>query len=428
MKQCAYCDSLDRLTKEHVIPSWYVQTPGEALVFNAKKPLSHRKGEMLIKDVCQSCNNGVLSKLDAYGKLLWDHFFSRAVYHGETVPFEFDRSLLLRWLLKLSFNSARVHNADVSVLSTFRSAILGRDELPANLRCFVHLISPAEFGSKGEPSPATRDNANADMLLMPHWFRITQLRMPISCIAEVMQRAVIINSFCFALFSQESQRELDRNVLDECCDLWMSRQAGAIEIKSQSSRLNLTANGEDAAASMLPLHAEYPLRFGLEENPARELIVNGEIPVVILSVNRAMIDSNTMQPVVEMLLSMVSTRESAMGYRHRVSIMVSGFDHDTRELWEIKAVSEFFKQVFLECPFIFFLGSPEGTLIKVFYLCWTFEAAQESPKDYEQTHTDFMRRAFDAMNRVMYRLSYSSEEIRNSSEIVAAVFCGEDSK
>lgn len=65
--------------------------------------------EAKIKDVCESCNGGVLSMLDGSGKEMLER--SGVLVHNYTQPrieMYYDYDLLLRWLLKLSFNSARM--------------------------------------------------------------------------------------------------------------------------------------------------------------------------------------------------------------------------------------------------------------------------------------------------------------------------------
>ncbi len=65
----------------------------------------------------------MLSQLDAYGKSLYDQYFTVPVDFGDTVEFLFDFDRLARWLLKLSFNSGRVHGTDLPFLTKFRDAI-----------------------------------------------------------------------------------------------------------------------------------------------------------------------------------------------------------------------------------------------------------------------------------------------------------------
>jgi len=64
-------------------------------------------GEFTVKDVCETCNNGELSKLDRYLCVLYDRYFAKIVEDGTSVEFEYDFGRLTRWLLKISYNSSR---------------------------------------------------------------------------------------------------------------------------------------------------------------------------------------------------------------------------------------------------------------------------------------------------------------------------------
>src|SRR5271170_1789254 len=116
MKKCAYCSEIkSALTREHVFPN--------ALDKEFRKDGSSMRepywidrldekmvgGEPTVKDVCQECNNVVLSQLDSYGLKLYKNYFCKIAEQNEMVKFEFDYDLLLRWILKLSYNSARAN-------------------------------------------------------------------------------------------------------------------------------------------------------------------------------------------------------------------------------------------------------------------------------------------------------------------------------
>jgi hypothetical protein len=173
---CAYCGKPCQPTGEHVIPRWYNDTPGEAETFSARAPLTHVKGDLIVRDVCTACNNGVLSSLDGYGKELYERYFATPVYAGETATFDYDGDRLLRWLLKLSYNSARAQNADVRVLREYSTTMLGE------------VARPARRDERGQPHVEE-----------PLWFRIGQFRLPSFPALALIQRTVLINSFAFTL-------------------------------------------------------------------------------------------------------------------------------------------------------------------------------------------------------------------------------------
>src|SRR5438034_7016401 len=107
-KACAYCGSTDKkMTKEHIWPQSIAErlpTYTARFISPANKVL---EADLVIKDVCEPCNNGPLSKLDEYGAQLFDAYFNRFYEHGQAVEFRTDWTLLKRWLLKISYNSAR---------------------------------------------------------------------------------------------------------------------------------------------------------------------------------------------------------------------------------------------------------------------------------------------------------------------------------
>lgn len=62
---------------------------------------------MVIGDVCATCNNGVLSKLDQHFITSFKNQMITPLKPGDEVTFNYDYNLLLRELLKISYNSAR---------------------------------------------------------------------------------------------------------------------------------------------------------------------------------------------------------------------------------------------------------------------------------------------------------------------------------
>ena len=105
---CAYCRRVKKLTKEHIYPKFlYKKIRGRLSGFNEAAD-KVTLGERLIKDVCSTCNNNVLSKLDKYGEQYFqlnklDHSFTNET--SAEIYYEYDA--LLRWILKVSYNSFR---------------------------------------------------------------------------------------------------------------------------------------------------------------------------------------------------------------------------------------------------------------------------------------------------------------------------------
>jgi hypothetical protein len=100
-----------------------------------------------IKDVCAHCNKVILSKLDDYICRLFDTDFINICKFNDKVFFEYDYHLLKRWLLKISYNSARIYSAhDKKALEIMLLYILGKnDRLGRSVQLFVLLTYPEEL-------------------------------------------------------------------------------------------------------------------------------------------------------------------------------------------------------------------------------------------------------------------------------------------
>ena len=106
-KQCAYCNSTGKMTREHIFPSSVISRYKESLVSINDKSESYFYSDHVIKDVCPTCNSGFLSELDDKFISLFDKYMSNPIYPGKQASLEFDYHSLLRFLLKVSYNSSR---------------------------------------------------------------------------------------------------------------------------------------------------------------------------------------------------------------------------------------------------------------------------------------------------------------------------------
>ena len=147
-KQCAYCGCTDRkITREHLWPRSLHQRLQKARgakqhLFWLSRLAKVVTTEPQLRDVCDVCNNGALSCLDAYICVLWDQFFSHIHKCGEMVTFSYDYHLLCRWLLKQCYNSARIHEFDKFVYPPLTPYILNGSVPPIETRLFLQLAPP----------------------------------------------------------------------------------------------------------------------------------------------------------------------------------------------------------------------------------------------------------------------------------------------
>lgn len=94
MKKCAYCGEIlgspfHSKTDEHIIPDSLLKLyPEQDISIHNTSRFVDNRG-MTISDVCSSCNNGFLSKLDSYGKqLIESYFYIPYKFSDYYIPFD----------------------------------------------------------------------------------------------------------------------------------------------------------------------------------------------------------------------------------------------------------------------------------------------------------------------------------------------------
>jgi hypothetical protein len=153
---CAYCGTSALLTKEHIWPQCIItRAPSYVMRFSAqaKKVFG---ADLIVKDVCARCNNGPLSALDTYACNLYDGYFSRIVDQNERVVFRYNHDQLLRWLLKVSYNSSRTTHIDTAFHRTFKKYMLGEAEKPDFVSVMLDIVVPSVINGITLEPRATR--------------------------------------------------------------------------------------------------------------------------------------------------------------------------------------------------------------------------------------------------------------------------------
>ena len=126
-RKCAYCNETGDMTKEHIFPGGIISRLENLITISDKSDTSFR-GDLTIKDVCSTCNNGPLSKLDDEFIELFDKYMLFPIVAGDSVNIKFNYNSLARFLLKVTYNSARASNDGdqaVEALKTYIPYILG---------------------------------------------------------------------------------------------------------------------------------------------------------------------------------------------------------------------------------------------------------------------------------------------------------------
>jgi hypothetical protein len=190
---CAYCGSSGNITAEHIWPKWLVKefSYGISYSIGAKKTF---RGEMRIKDVCATCNNGPLSTLDSYLLKLYQNYFTRQNVKNRPVIFNYDFGLLTRSLMKISFNSSRGGGFDPELLAEYADTLLARHPTsPIQVAIFVDIAKSAKW----------RDPETGKLKeIKPKGFRSGALQIP-ELLANYDHwsalRAIVINGYRFMI-------------------------------------------------------------------------------------------------------------------------------------------------------------------------------------------------------------------------------------
>lgn len=143
------------MTREHLIPAFMYEYQKQFTPFIGwSEPAGQMvRSELQIRDVCASCNNGPLSALDDYGRrMLTENGLLVRNFVKARLTLAFDYDLLVRWLLKLSFNSSRTDGTHSHLFEPFIPYILHghRHDRPrrSEIAVAAYLAGPAVFDGR----------------------------------------------------------------------------------------------------------------------------------------------------------------------------------------------------------------------------------------------------------------------------------------
>jgi len=147
---------------------------------------------------------------------------------------------------------------------------------------------------------------------------------------------------------------------------------------------------------------------------------------VYFVISRQQVETFELESSLDFLRSLVPTKhpEHAWAHKGRLSLVISGYDADPRELFEIPEVCRYLRELDKHWPFwLFFLNQVDES-IKVVAMCLasTVEvvpgAAHIDPSGLEQ----FMKRAFAAVDHLFENYGFPESENEALSERVMAIF------
>lgn len=143
MKKCSYCNKEKKLTKEHIWPKCIINRMPELEAKYLDSQKMFTSSELVIRDVCADCNNKKLSALDSYFCQLFDKYFKLYVENENEFTFEYEYELLLRTLLKITYNSSRTAQKNENDFSKYAEFILEGGKNYENIVIKLDIVLPS---------------------------------------------------------------------------------------------------------------------------------------------------------------------------------------------------------------------------------------------------------------------------------------------
>lgn len=243
-RKCAYCGSSGPLTREHLWP-----TSLHARLVDANEQTSNCfwlrridkeiEAEPTLRDVCAKCNNGFLSALDGYVCGLFDRYFIQQIDRYSTVEFEFDYHLLKRWLLKVCFNSARIHaSRDCFVFDPLLPYIRGDSlEVGRSVQLYAQLTHPS----------VRKDENGQEFLFHPEDHRVGHVWFDVPGVGRKLLRAVHLRAFSFylAFYKPGGNSETAQTF----STTFLGLMPKAVLLRPSQPKIALICDGQDAWTS-----------------------------------------------------------------------------------------------------------------------------------------------------------------------------------
>tara|TARA_A200000113_G_C8842795_1_gene347503 strand:+ start:69 stop:1295 length:1227 start_codon:yes stop_codon:yes gene_type:complete len=337
-KNCAYCNQSGKLTKEHIIPDWFIRehSSSEAVSYLKKADIKFVPAGT-VKDVCENCNNISLSKLDQYGKSLHDSFF-RKNHIQEQIVFKYDYQLLSKWLLKCTYNSARAHGTDLSILKDYAKSLISDDDIETEIGIYCTLLSGDEN---------------------PKWFRSSVFILENIDRYDQCLRAIIINKWLFVLAIPKKGIKILNSDMPIIQKTLLSRGFCLLGNSGISTILkNDLYTVNDSIASHL-IHN--PITYNNIANAPEIKKVDQFIYIIP---HEDILEEN-MKELEGFLLDVLSTEELFNMYAFKFEFLIDGYNDDPRDLWEIQEVVKYISMLNNKYPAWIFLINPEGTFFTV---------------------------------------------------------------
>lgn len=340
--KCVYCGCDGKMTKEHVIPKGFIKHMDwdKQIVVLEKAPSRVINSELMVKDVCSNCNNGELSKLDAYALNLFLQCNNLISINTHKFYFKFQYDNLVRWLLKICFNSARANSSDYDASLYEKNAdyILNKSNIKSHVCVYAVLLGYENIGSSFIKKC---HHLQKKRVYEFDWFRIAPFKNMKTMTHSSALRVVIINSFVFVIVVTDSDEEYDmvRHSISQCqYKFYELQRNGKVWLKKDPNFMM-----ESFLSNMLLKESFMQKREKADES------------LRILTITREEIEEEDFSSISWLVDTFTTNRDVLRDAYQKVVIVVEGYDDEKREIYQIPEYQKYFSTVFSNYPQIIWL-------------------------------------------------------------------------
>lgn len=244
MKVCAFCGEEKKLTKEHIWPSAFLDRIGRKSAHYSPVSGKVHGADYVVSDVCETCNNVYLTKLDSYFCDLYDSQLSSPRGFGQIVHFQYNYDLLCRALLKIAYNTARSAGSECQPFQRIRNYILYGGTCPSGIALLAELVSPTLIISSSCEGESVKE-------ILPTMYRSARGQLLTPNGSAVLFRVIVVKSFFFHILILRDAENIDR--FTSAVEEFLAATEGAVRLNQTADEVLLHSSPQDSLSSMMPL-------------------------------------------------------------------------------------------------------------------------------------------------------------------------------
>lgn len=383
---CAFCHENEyKLTREHIIPDSFIKGMNKKamITWQDKIPKKVIKGDIVIKDVCEQCNNVHLSALDnhAYHSLI--SYNGKVNYDSKKIFFKYNFNMLSRWLLKVAYNSSRANNStyDSNLYAKCTPYIIKNEDCALDFSLFVQYIDLSIEKSQKEEY----HHFNPTNTYKIDHFRITPMKFKEISTYSCSLRSIIINSFVFFIIVYDSKCSLEEKESIE--KHLVEQNPCAVKLHPNSKKVKLNKEKTFWKISLLS-------NLYLRDNFLQERRIEYNEKLLIITLSKEEIESQDYSQINHFIVSKSKSKDDIMEYLQRFEICIDGYNEDPRELYEIPECRTYVCNLIDSFPEIIWFLNLKANFFPVLTVCYI----KNYEEKFENPLTKFMMKCFGSLN------------------------------